>query len=79
MKSFDQYCIKCNYTLPIGADVNRQYCDKCWKVHRRNYNRSKYQQKKYQETLKKFYSYQRIPLIQSPYLSGKRMIKVAQR
>lgn len=73
MKDFDLYCVKCNRTLSINADPQKQYCDKCWRIHKREYNNNLYRKQAYSKKLKEFYSFLRIPLITSPYMNGKRL------
>lgn len=76
MNDFDRYCVMCDGTLPVGSHPEKEYCDKCWIIHRKKYNQTKYYEKVYRTKLKKFYSFQRIPLILSPYFSDKRIERV---
>ena len=67
MKSFDLYCIKCNVTLPLGCNPKREYCNECFKIHRKEYNKIKHKQMYESKKLKDFMENQKITLIQSPY------------
>ena len=76
MKDFDLYCTRCNCTLPVGSPPDKEYCSKCWKIHRKNYNRQKYLATSIRKKTKQFYDFQKISLIQSPYFVDRRKIEL---
>lgn len=75
-KDYDLYCIRCEELLPLGSPNDKQYCNGCWKIHKKEYNKELYHKTTYKRNLRKFYDFQRIPLIQSPYFTERRILKV---
>ena len=69
-KEFDLYCIKCNRLIPVGIRrINREMCKGCAK---KESNKKFYGNKK----VVRFYQFQKIALIQSPYFVERRKIEL---
>ena len=76
MKDFDLYCIRCNVSLPLGSNPKREYCNDCFKIHRKEYNKIKHKKMYESKKLKEFVTNQKIALIQSPYFVERRKIEL---
>lgn len=76
MKDFDMFCIDCNSSLPISANRYMQRCNKCTRIYRRKYNQKLYYKQSKNKKLAKFYSFQRVALIQSPYMTDKKRTEI---
>ena len=64
----NKVCVRCKKELTGFIQPNKTYCDGCMFIRRKELHAINSKKRIYKNKLKKFYSYQRIPLIQSPYL-----------
>jgi hypothetical protein len=71
---YDLFCLQCNDTLP-SIKGGKIYCNKCAAARNRLKRCQSLKNQKIRIKLDKFYKNLRINLIQSPYLSERRIIE----
>jgi len=69
MKDFDNFCLNCSATLSVFT-VSK-FCKKCILKNRTASNTRNYQKRTNKKILHKFYDFQKISLLSSPYFQGK--------
>jgi len=63
----DHFCVKCFRRFGASISSHKLYCDDCYKIRLVGKRRAMYNRRVYRKTLRKFYDFQKIPLILSPY------------